>query len=156
LEDLRVQTNSHLDPRYWFRWDYLDLTDPIALGRARTLNQQASIVVVDPVSLFHIVSANTFRRLDKYLREEHSVMVSLSPVGQTGVDWFAKALQEQSVPVLNDYFEPSIPPLGGFAKCALNVQRISDIERLVRSRLGSYYLAQNEAEARLATGMGRK
>jgi hypothetical protein len=83
-------------------------------------------------------------------------MVSLSPVGQTGVDWFAKALQEQSVPVLNDYFEPSIPPLGGFAKCALNVQRISDIERLVRSRLGSYYLAQNEAEARLATGMGRK
>jgi len=156
LEDLRVQANSRLNPSYWFRWDYLDLTDQASLARTKDLHEQASIIVVDPVSLFNVVCANAFRGLEKYLREEHSVMVSLAPLRQEGVDWFAEAMKEQAVPVLNDYFEPSIPPVGGFAKCAINVQRISDIERLVRSRLGSFYLAQSKAEARDTTRMAKE
>ena len=58
------------------------------------------------------------------------------------------------MPVLNDYFEPKIPPTGGseFAQCAFNVQRISDIERLVRSRIASLDLAAKIAEAKETTG----
>jgi hypothetical protein len=114
------------------------------------------MVIVDPISLFAPVVANAFRSLKGYLREEQSVLVSLSPLSQLGVDWFATALKEQSVPVLDDFFEPSIPPVGSFAKCAINVQRISEIERLIRIRLGSYYLAKSEAEAKRATSMGKK
>lgn len=156
LEDLRIETNNHLSSTYWFRWEYLDLADQGALEHFCSRQGEPSIVVVDPISLFHIVYANAFRKLEKYLREEQSVMVSLAPVRQEGADWFADAMKEQSVPVLNDYFEPSIPPVAGFAKCAINVPRISDIERLIRSRLGSFYLAQVKQEARDTTGMARK
>lgn len=156
LEDLRVQANSRLDPSYWFRWEYMDLSDPGCVGRIKELNQRASLVVVDPISLFEIVTANAFRALADYLREEHSVMASLSPLGQTGVDWFNRAIRAQSVPLLDEYFEPTIPPLSGFAKCALNIQRISEIERLIRGRIGSLCLARKEAEARHTTGIGKK
>ena len=115
------------------------------------------MVIVDPVSLFAPLVANAFRDLLKvYLRQEESVLVSLSPVSVPGVDWFATALKEQSVPVLDDFFEPSIPPIGSFAKCAINVQRITDIERLIRSRLGSFYLAQSEIAVKSATSMVKK
>lgn len=154
LEDLRVQANSRLIPKYWFRWEYLDLTTQI--DRIKDLHEQPSVVLLDPVSLFNVVCANALRRLEKYLREEQSVLVSLAPLRQEGMDWFALAMKEQAVPVLNDYFEPSIPPVAGFAKCAINVPRITDLERLIRSRLGSFYLAQSRAEARDTTGMATK
>jgi hypothetical protein len=57
------------------------------------------------------------------------------------------------VPLLEDYFEPTIPPLAGeFAKCAFNVQRISDIERLIRNRIAWLDLAARKAEAKQTTG----
>ena len=156
LEDLRIQANSRLDPNYWFRWEYVDLSDPNSVGRIKELNQRPSLVVVDPISLFEPLTANVFRALADYLREEHSVMASLSPVGQTGVDWFSRAIRAQSVPLLEEYFEPRIPPLSAFAKCAFNVQRILEIERLIRGRIGSLQMAQKESEARHTTGIGKK
>jgi hypothetical protein len=156
LEDLRVQVNSRLDPSYWFRWEYMDLGDKAFFNRRKELNQRPALLVVDPISLFDTYTANVFRALEDYLRVEHSLMASLAPVGQPGVDWFAQAIRAQAVPLLDEYFEPKIPPLSGFAKCILNVQRISEIERLIRGRIGTFHVAQKEAEARHTTGIGKK
>ncbi|HXJ96434.1 MAG TPA: toll/interleukin-1 receptor domain-containing protein [Terriglobia bacterium] len=153
LEDLRVQANSRLDPAYWFRWEYVDLVEAVTANTVSSLVTSPSVVVLDPISLYDAVSANAFRRLDRYVRQAQSVIVSLAPTRETGEDWIARALRAQSVPLLEDYFEPAIPPLiGEFAKCALNVQRISDIERMVRSRIAWLDLTVRKAEAKQTTG----
>lgn len=155
LEDLRMQANSKLDPPHWFRWEYMDLADQTYFKRIKELSQCPSLVVVDPISLFEPYTANVFRELESYLQEERSVMVSLSPVGQSGSDWFSAAIRAQSKPLLEEYFEPPIPPRGGFAKCILNVQRISELERLVRGRIGATQVAKSMAESRNITGVGQ-
>jgi hypothetical protein len=155
LEDLRMQANSKLNSRYWFRWEYMDLADQTYFKRIKELNQRPSLVVVDPISLFDYYTANVFRELEAYLQEEHSVMVSLSPVGESGSDWFSAAIRAQSNPLLDEYFEPPIPPRGGFAKCVLNVQRISELERLVRGRIGAMQVKKSIAESRNITGVGQ-
>ena len=110
LEDLRVQTNNNIrNPSYWFRWDYVDLTNDSLQRDRRICTISPPSLVVDPVSLFNVPCANAFKTLERYLREEQSIM-ACSPLRQEGVDWFAQAIKEQAVPVLNDYFEPSIPP----------------------------------------------
>lgn len=153
LEDLRVQANSRLDPSYWFRWEYLDLVEAVKANTLNSVLTRPSVVFLDPISLYDFVTANAFRCLDRYVRQEQSVIVSLAPTRETGEDWIARALRAQSVPLLEDYFEPTIPPLiSEFAKCALNVQRISEIERLVRSRIAWLDLAARKAEAKQTTG----
>jgi hypothetical protein len=155
LEELRVQANSRIiEPRHWFRWDPVDLTD----GATHTANilrlqREPSVVIVDPISLYDAVSANAFRKLADYAQHEESVIVSLAPIGQSGVDWLALTLREQSVPLLDDYFEPKIPPLCRFASLSINVQRIGEIERVVRRRLGWLHLKTREAEAKRITGV---
>ncbi len=153
LDDLRVQANSRLERPYWFRWEYRDLIDAVEANTVNDLVERPSVVFVDPISLYDSVCANAFRELKRYVRQEQSVIVSLSPIGQTGVDWIARVMRAQSVPILDDYFEQEIPPtIVEFAKCAFNVQRISDIERLVRSRIAWLELAARKAEAKHTTG----
>jgi hypothetical protein len=155
LDDLRVQANSRLEPKYWFRWDPVDLADRATHAESiQRLRQEPSVVIIDPISLYDYVSANAFRKLADYARDEQSIIISLAPVGQTGVDWLARALREQSVPLLDDYFEPKIPPLSRFASCAINVQRIDELERLVRSRLGYLHVRARAEQAKRFTGMG--
>jgi hypothetical protein len=58
------------------------------------------------------------------------------------------------VPVLDDYFQPSIPAVAKqFAKCAFNVQRIGDLERLVRACIRHIDFAKKESDARNTTGL---
>ncbi len=152
LEDLRVSANSRLEAAYRFKWDYVDLSSEDGLAKIESLQKLASVVIVDSVSLYDTVTAYAFRRLKAYLYQEQSIIVSLAPVGQTGSDWMGEALRHWTVPMLDDYFQPSIPPHSGFAKCALGVQRIKDLERLVRTRIGYLQLAAKEAEAKTIRG----
>lgn len=155
LEDLRVQANSRLRREHWFRWDPIDLTEGAThVASIKRLLQEPSVVIVDPISLYDNVSANAFRKLADYARNEQSVIISLAPLGQSGVDWLARTLREQSVPLLDDYFEPKIPPPSRFASCSINVQRIDELERLVRSRLGWLHLKAREDEAKRFTNVG--
>jgi hypothetical protein len=159
LEDLRVKANARLDPAYWFRWEYADIAapDPTFAAKKRLLHKLPSVVLIDPISLYHPLCANALRDLDVSLRHDQSVIVSLSPVASSDEDWLAKALRFQSIPLFEDYFDPKVPPAGRseFARCALGVSRIREIERLVRYRISFSELAAKEEEARDTTGMVR-
>ena len=80
------------------------------------------------------------------------MIVSLAPVPPTGSDWMGDALRHWTVPMLDDYFKPRIPPLTRFAKCALGVQRIADLEPLVRTRIGYARLAALEEKSKAIRG----
>jgi hypothetical protein len=156
LDDLRVQANTRLNRADWFQWDPVDLTTLFRPGPtpSESLLKQPSIVILDQVSLFHPVIANAFKALKKYAEDEKSVLVSLSPVAEMGADWLSEALRIQATPLLDDYFQPSIPPLTKFANCVLNLGRIESIERLIRGRIAVMHLKNKEAEAQKVTGLG--
>lgn len=155
LEDLRVKANSRLDLKYRFRWHHIDLTEVMAFAaNVQQLLQEPSVVIVDPISLYNPIVGTVFRNLADYARNEQSIILSLAPLGQSGADLLACALRELSVPILNDYFEPRIPPLSRFAMCCINVQRMDEIERFVRSRLALLHMREKEAEARTIIGVG--
>jgi hypothetical protein len=157
LEGLRVQANSRLASEHRFRWTYVDVGDAVAAGTlAQRVTQRPSVVFVDPVSLYNPYHANAFKALDDYVRQEHSAIISFAPVGAASRDWFASALRFQSEPLLNDYFEPKVPLITRhFAQCVYNVQRITDVERVVRHRIAFMDLASRTESARDTTGMVR-
>jgi hypothetical protein len=154
LEDLRRDMNATLK-KDRFKWIYRDLTDQVVLNQMTDPSNPPIIVIVDPVSLFVEKIANKFRSLGRHLNDELSAFVSLAPVGLSQRDWLRETLQQRVIPALNDYFEPKIPPLGSFATCDLNVQRISEIQRLVRRRIGFHRREQELQLAKNTVGMAR-
>ena len=139
LEAVRVRVNAKLDDESdRFRWTYLDLTADDENGNpvAENLHDKASVVIFDPVSLFDPYCAAAMRRLNRYVVEKKSVILSLSPNLKTDEDVYGTCLRELSLPLFDDYFHPGIPPIGEFqARCAPEVQQVSQMDRLVRNRI---------------------
>ena len=153
LEEVRVRVNAKLGPDDHFHWRYADLTTDEGLDLARSLHEKASVVIFDPVSLYDFSCANALRRLSPYVREKQSVIVSLSPSLSRDEDLYANCVRNLSVPLFDAYFDPEIPPIGLFAAhCAPEVQRVMQIERLVRSRIRDLRFAADIAASKATTG----
>jgi hypothetical protein len=153
LEGVRVRVNAKLDPADHFRWRYVDLTTDEGLDLAPSLHKKASVVIFDPVSLYDQSCANAMRRLTRYVLEKHSVILSLSPALSRDEDVYATCVRDLSLPLFDDYFHPEIPPRGEFlARCAPEVQREAQIERLMRNRIRDLRSVADEAAGKATTG----
>jgi TIR domain len=150
LETLRVEINSHLTSANHFRWDFLDMTIKPSWDRVTKVRDRPDplILIVDPISLYQEDIAGGFKNMQKYLLDERSAVVSLAPLGHHDRDVLHEALRAQVRPLLDDYFKPVIPPAGNFALCSLNVQRVSEIERLVRRRIGIHRLEEETSRSK--------
>jgi hypothetical protein len=94
-------------------------------------------------------------RLDKYMERDSSTVISFSPVNRRGVDVLFEGLRQRTMPLLEQYFAPEIPPKPGtFAHCGLNLDSLFELERLVRWRLGTIETESRLEKARQATTMG--
>jgi hypothetical protein len=161
VENLRVRTNATLGPNQ-FHWkpmdllrEFLALPDEAALKKKmEELSAQPSVVVVDPISLYHDDVKTVFLRLSEYVSRENATVVSFSPVHRRGVDILYDALRRRGSPLLDPWFEPAIPPTTTFAKCGINLDSLAEFDRLVRGRLGMLAAERRLEDARRTTGWG--
>lgn len=158
LEQVRVKLNVELSPVDRFQWKYIDLTIDESGEYRKNLQRvldEPSVVIFDPISLYDWNCGDALRDLEDYVRQPQAVVISLSPVVQSSEDLSARYLRAFSKPILDDYFQPKIPPEGAFAaRCALDVRKTSQIEPLVRNRIRYRHLVRKTAEAKATTGQG--
>ena len=155
-EDVREKVNANLDAAHQFHWRPIDfvaevrkLPDVSAVPPlVKTLSDGPSVVVTDPISLFHTLVQNTFRRLDDYAKRQQSMIVSISPIEAVGANQLYSSLLGNSRPVLNAHLDPQILAFEPFAFCGVDVQHAVQVERLIRNGLGYYYLQKRRAEAK--------
>ena len=159
LEDLRMNTNATLGPNQ-FHWRPTDLLAESMRDEAAyaaimgELNTQPSVVVVDPISLYHNDVKTIFLKLNEYVGRDNATIVSFSPVHRPGVKILYDALRRRGAPLLDPWFAPPIPPVAAFARCGINLDSLTEFERLVRGRLGMLAAERRRAEAAKITGLG--
>jgi hypothetical protein len=154
LEEVRVRVNANLDETSdHFKWRYVDLTTEEGTELAENLHKHTSVVIFDPISLYDPYCSAAMRLLNRYVLEKQSVIISLSPTLKSDEDFYASYVRGLCLPTFDDYFNPAIPPHGEFvARCAPEVQRVTQIDRLVRQRIRDLHLAASEAVSKATTG----
>ena len=120
----------------------------------KNIYEQPSVVLFDPISLYDDdLCVGVLRDLEKinYVGREEAVIISLSPNVEDVEDLQAMYLRSRSN-FLEDYLYPNIPPVSIFsARCALDVQRTSQIDPLIRNRIRYPHLLQRlKAEREVA------
>jgi hypothetical protein len=104
----------------------------------------------DPISLYDSICPGALLRFKAYVRREESVMISLSPNVERAGDLHAMYLMSVSN-ILEDYLQPEIPPGDVFgARCALDLQRTSQIDALIRNRIRYPRLLEKREAERIA------
>jgi hypothetical protein len=152
LEEVRVRVNAKLeDTEDRFHWKYVDLTSQVDYARnIRDIYEKPSVVLFDPISLYDSNCAGVLLDLADYVRKEESVVISLSPKVQSAEDLQALYLRSLSN-FLDDYLHPFIPPGAVFfARCALDLQRTSQIDPLIRNRIRYPHLLEKRKSEREA------
>jgi hypothetical protein len=155
LEEVRVRVNAKLtDPADRFQWKYADLTKEDSFSaNIKSLFENPSVVIFDPVSLYGWKCPNVLGLLRDYVIREDSVIIALSPNVQPAAYLAGDYLAAMSN-VLEDFFQPKIPPGEIFAAgCALDVQRTTQIDPLIRHRI-RYPLVVQQREARREAAKG--
>jgi TIR domain len=153
MEDVRETAIRNLGEPYRFHWKPMDFvkawsTVPDEAANRRlieSLSEGPSVIVTDPISLFNPVIKLAFKDLGEYAKKQQSMILSISPNELLAAESLYNSLLRNSSPVLSAYLYPEIPAAETFALCGLNVQHAWDIERLIRSGLGYYYLQKKKA-----------
>jgi hypothetical protein len=161
LQEIRMETNSKLSSEYWFEWKPLDLI--LAIKNSGTqvrldnifleLSAGPSIVVVDPISLYHSAGYSVFYRLSDYAQKHQSLIVSLAPAENRSTDFIFRSLRAKAGSVLKNYFQPPVPSIGPLGECGVNIRHNMELERLVRCSLSKHYPPSGVAGFRAATTM---
>lgn len=153
MEDVREMAIRNLGEPYRFHWEPMDFVEawkaaPDEAANKKllaSLSEKPSVIVTDPISLFDLVVKEAFKDLGDYAKKQQSMILSISPNEQLTIEALYKTLRRNSAPVLSAYLYPQIPAVETFALCGVNVQHILEIERLIRSGLGYYYLQKRKA-----------
>ena len=153
-EDVQEMANRNLDAKHRFHWRPIDFVDearkvPDETGFRRLLDGLStgpSVVVTDPISLFHPLVQKVFKRLVDYAKRPQSMIISMAPVEAVGAGQLYRSLLSNGSPVLDAHLYPQIPASDAFAFCGVNIQHIAQVERLIRNGLGHYFRQQKKAE----------
>jgi TIR domain len=153
MEEVREMANQNLGEGHRFHWVPIDFVESMrtapdrAAGRRLLdgLSDAPSVVVTDPISLFHPVVNKVFKYLSEYAKKPQSMILSISPNELQTAECLYSGLLSNSSPMLDAYLNPQIPGTETFALCGMNVQAAWDIERLIRSGLGYYHLQKRKA-----------
>jgi hypothetical protein len=162
MEQIRVRVNANLAAADHFQWKHVDLTNPIGYKEnIRQIYEKASVVVLDPISLYDDICAGVLLDLQDYVNREESVVIALSPnltapAATIATDVQAMYFRSLSS-LLEDYLQPKIPPGAVFyARCALDVQRTLQIDPLIRNRIRyPHLLTRRSAEREAAKNIAR-
>lgn len=152
LEEVRVRVNAKLNNAAdRFHWQYVDLTSEQGYaGNIKNICEKPSVVLFDPISLYDSICAGVLLDLGEYVRQDKSVVISLSPTVKSADDLPALYLRSVSN-FLDDYLHPFIPPGAVFsARCALDLERTSQIDPLVRNRIRYPHLEEKRKADREA------
>jgi len=161
LQEIRMETNSKLRKEHWFEWKALDLI--LATKNSATqlqldnvfleLSAGPSLVVVDPISLYHPAGYSVFSHLSDYAKKQQSLIVSLAPTENLSTDFIFRSLRVKGGLVLENYFQPPVPFIEPLGECGVNVRHNMELERLVRCSLSKHYSQRGVAGFRAATNM---
>lgn len=160
LQEIRMETNSKLSKEHWFEWKPVDLILAIQntvddfqfFNIIRGLSAGPSIVVVDPISLYHAKGSTAFNHLRDYAQMEQSLIVSLAPTENLSTDFIFKSLRFKSWTVLQNYFQRPVPFNTKLGECGVNVHN-AELERLVRCSLSKHYSQKGAAKSKKAITM---
>jgi hypothetical protein len=155
MEDVREIAGRN-DEAHRFHWrpvDFIDEAKKVPNEAAfrkllESLSAGPSVVVTDPISLFHPLVQKVFKRLSEYAKKQQSMILSISPIEAAGAERLYSSLLSNGSPVLDAHLYPQIPATEAFAFCGVNVQHIVQVERLIRNGLGHYYLQKKKAETK--------
>ena len=162
-EDVRERVNQNLETegrsQFRFHWEPIDfateantVADYAAFqGIVEKLLARPSVVVTDPISLFHPLVKNVFSEL---ARKSELTIVSIYPVEAAGADQLYLSLWKNGNADMRAHLRPEIPAGGPFAFCGLQIQHIVQIEPLIRNGLSQYYLQRKKAETKLLVSSG--
>jgi hypothetical protein len=104
----------------------------------KLVSESLSVIVLDPVGLYDQDLRNRFRRLDQAVHNEHTLVLSLSPVGPpTGSIVVRETVRQICTPMLSHFFDPPIPT-SAYASCGINIGDEEDIRRLVFQCFGRH------------------
>ena len=160
MQKVREVAVQKLDAEHLFHWRPLDLwaeaikcTDQTFRQLVEDLSEGPSIVVTDPISLFHPVIQRMLTRFVDYAKRPQSMIVSISPNGATSAesiygDLLTKSLLINGGIIFEPHLFPKIPASEPFGLCGSNVRHPTQIARLIRSSLGYYFLQKKRAEAK--------
>jgi hypothetical protein len=162
MEDVRETAIRSLGESYRFHWQPMDFVekwrtapDQNASRRlVESLSEGPSVIVTDPISLFNPIVKEPFKELGEYARKQQSMILSISPIEHAATESLYSGLLRNSSPVLNAYLYPQIPAVETFALCGLNIQHAMDVERVIRSGLGYYYLQKNKKQSQPLVSSG--
>jgi hypothetical protein len=162
MEELQVAVNAGLNAEHRFHWEPCDLFEVLGnieneidfRNQLDELSGTPSALVIDAISLFNPAIRLIFPRLVDYAKKEHAIILSLAPNEAPTADRLYQCLRANGAPVLDGYFLPQIPSAGPFARCCMNVEHLTEIERLIRGSLGIYHLQRRKSEDKPLVALG--
>jgi len=161
MQEVREVAAQNLDADHLFHWRPIDLlaegmkaTEPTFRRLVEDLSKGPSIVVTDPISLFHPIIQKMLTRLGDYAKKPQSMIVSISPNEAAATERLYSSLLNNGRPIFEPHLSPKIPASDPFGICSSNVQHTIQIERLIRSGLGYYYLQKKKNEAKPLVSSG--
>lgn len=135
-----------LDPAFW-----TDLKI-VNLERAKLLaTDTPSVLVIDPLSLYHNLVSKRLRDLDECFKNEKVVVMTLAPFKTPDLlEEMSRTLQSFSLEFINEYYDPPIFPTGWYANLGLNLSDDQNIKRLFCLNLGQFVsrLQSQQSQAR--------
>jgi hypothetical protein len=119
------------------RWELIDFAnikvgDDAAVSRiVSQLNSQFSILVVDPIALYHRRIRRIFRFFGPVLANDRTVTVTFSPVTNEAPFHVSYSVRDLVRPILDAYFDPPVTVVNRFPNFGMNITQCDDIRRLV-------------------------
>lgn len=156
LDKLKNDINNALGSSR-FRWEPLSddfwSNDVDAVQRAADkLASEVSVVVIDPLALYDQAVRDRLEFLDRCLRSDKAVIMTLTPFAMPSPTMETRSLiQKLARPVFRHVYEPDLSGNGLCAKCSINIGDEMDIKRLLLTTLAAHVLNARPRPEQLRT-----
>ncbi|MET0648419.1 MAG: toll/interleukin-1 receptor domain-containing protein [Pyrinomonadaceae bacterium] len=134
LDDLKNAINAKLGATQ-IRWEPVDLlsgTEKEAGIEAGKLLNKPSVVVIDPVSLYHEEIYRRFQFLNKCFASDTAVVMVLTPFSVSpSTAYLRDMVREIGRPLFEPYYDPSEQLTEHFAHCGIDISDETEIQRFL-------------------------
>ena len=137
LDDLKNIINQKLGTQ--IRWEPVDLfsgMDDEARAEASKLLNKPSVVVIDPISLYHEDIYRRFQFLNKFFASDKAVVMVLSPFSSSSCTAYLREMVRRvGRPLFDPYYDPSEQLTETFASCGIDIGDEDEIRRFFHFNL---------------------
>jgi hypothetical protein len=149
LDDLKDAINKKLGETQ-IRWEPVDLlsgTSDEARVEADKLLNRPSLVVIDPISLYHDGIYRRFQLLNKCFASDKAVVMVLTPFSLSPpVAYLREMVRQAGMPLFDPYYDPSQQLTEAFANCGIDIADETEIQRFLHFAM-SRHARKPEAKA---------